>query len=169
MSADRPTDGTCLESVAQPIVVLLSAAQVQKSLEPHLLFYGSRSHVRPFLYFKSSDTLLTTQHEFQWRDEGMLDIAGACVVAMLLRSQCAVEYEESSYFDVLFRHLKYPRTGFMQAMRNSSIDLSKATLKSTSIPSKSVRKRPLEHQESTMNQKRNFNKIYNDYKRLHRE
>ena len=44
LATDRPrADGIILtESDAQPVSVLLSVAQVQKSPEPHLLFYGSR-------------------------------------------------------------------------------------------------------------------------------
>ena len=93
LATDRPrADKTCILTDAQPVLVVLSVAQVQKSPEPCLLFYGSRSHIRLFLYFKSSDTLLSTSHEFQWKDNDILDVGGVCVVAMLLRTGCAVKY-----------------------------------------------------------------------------
>lgn len=136
LAANKPRDdGYCLVTVAQPVTVLPSMAQSQKSAEVYLLFYGSKSHIRPFVYFKSSDRLFTTQHEFQWKDEGMLNISGVCVVALLLRCQCALTYDLPECLAIYFDEKKYPTTGFMKAMRDSSVDLSKATLKASSLPS----------------------------------
>ena len=133
LSASYPVseEGPCLVSVARPVTVLLSVAQVQKSRDPQVLFYGSRSHIRPFLYFKSSDRLFTTLHEFQWKDRERLNIAGVCAVAMLLRTQCAVDYEPPEVLNNVFDTCQYPKTGFMAAMTNSAVDLSKSALKCT--------------------------------------
>ena len=126
-------DKTCILTDAQPILVVLSVAQVQKSPEPCLLFYGSRSHIRQFLYFKSSDTLLSTSHEFQWKDNDILNVSSVCVVAMLLRTGRAVNYEPPEVLANFFDVCKYPKTGFTNAMMQSSTDLSQATLRTTAV------------------------------------
>ena len=134
LATNRPrADKTCILTDAQPVLVVLSVAQVQKSLEPCLLFYVSRSHIRPFLYFKSSDTLLSTSHEFQWKDNDILNVSGVCVVAMLLRTGRAVNYEPPEVLPNFFDVCKYPKTGFTNAMMQSSTDLSQATLRTTVV------------------------------------
>ena len=124
----RP-DGYLGTTVARPVLVLLSVAQLQKSQDSLLLFYGSRSHIRLFLYFKSTETLLTTKHEFRWRNQDTLDLFGVSIMAMLLRSQHAVCYNTPEYFDDIFSFMTYPSTGFSPAMSRSSINLSKAILR----------------------------------------
>lgn len=134
LATDRPrADETCILTDAQPILVVLSVAQVQKSLEPCLLLYGSRSHIRPFLYFKSSDALLSTSHEFQWKENDILNVSGVCVVVMLLRTRHAVKQEPPEVLANFFDMCKYPKTGFTNAMMQSSTDLSQATLRTTAV------------------------------------
>ena len=136
-------DKTCILTDAQPVLVVLSVAQVQKSPEPCLLFYGSRSHIRPFLYFKSSDTLLSTSHEFQWKDNVILNVSGVCVVAMLLRTGCAVNYKPPEVLANFFDMCKYPKTGFTNAMMQCFTDLSQATLRTTVVAVPPNKKWPL--------------------------
>lgn len=63
----------------------------------------------------------------------MLDAGGVCVVAMLLRTGRAVKYLLPEAFAHYFDMWKYPKTGFMDAMMQSSIDLSLATLHTTTM------------------------------------
>ena len=91
---------------------------------------------------------MTTEHEFRWKDATKIDLSGVCIVAMLLRSGRAVTYERPELLRQFFDELGYPQTGFIKAMSDSSVDLSKATLKSTAIPTKPATKRPLNHQEN---------------------
>lgn len=143
-TAKARADKTCILTDAQPVLVVLSVSQVQNSQEPCLLFYGSRSHIRPFLYFRSLDILLSTSHEFLWKDNDIIDIGGVCVVAMLLRAERALKYHPSEFFACFFDMCKYPKTGFMNAMTQSSIDLSQATLCTTAMAVPPNRKRPLD-------------------------
>ena len=70
-------------------------------------------------------------------DESVLDIAGVCLVALLLRTNRAVRFEKEEDIAGLLqkKKLKLPQTGFMDAMKRAkgTIDLSQAVLKCTSF------------------------------------
>ena len=126
-----------LVTISQPVLVLLSVAQTFKTSGPHLLFYGNRYHIRPFVYYRSTDILLTTDNDVEWMnvDENALDINGVCLVALLLRTNRAVQFRKEEYVASFFREIKkFPKTGFMDAM-NGTIDLTRTVLKCTSFVS----------------------------------
>ena len=52
-----------IQDVVQPVVQLLTLAQLNTSTkhpQPHILFFANRNDVRPFLYYKEVDVMLTT-------------------------------------------------------------------------------------------------------------
>lgn len=131
-SFSRVRDSDLLANTAQPVLVLLSAAQAfQETSGPYLLFYANRYTIRPFIYYKSVDILLTTGKDIPWRnrDGSGLNIAGVCLVALLLRTSRAVRFDES--VAAYLERKGFPKTGFIDAVKNSKVDLTKAELKCT--------------------------------------
>ena len=100
-------------TVAQPVLTLLSVGMLYSSESPQVLLYGNRHKIRPFLYYKNTDILLTTDHDFDWRDECRLNLYGVCAVAMLLRYRStdpnpnAIKYVNSTTLEALFKSLKF--------------------------------------------------------------
>ena len=84
---------------------------------PHLLFYGKRHRVRPFVYYKDADILLTTISDIQWMDEDETaqDITGVCLVALLLRTNRAVQFDKVEDIAAFLEGVKrLPKTGFIE-------------------------------------------------------
>lgn len=114
----------------QPVLELLAVSQVVKEREePLVLFFASRRIIRPFLYFKKQDILLTTRTAFPWLQPDRLVLKGVCLVALLLK--CGNSYRKG--MEKVVEEV-YPKTGYSKAMEQGSITLSKSVLKPTSIP-----------------------------------
>ena len=119
----------------QPTVELLAVSQLEafKTNEPSLLFFGTRAHIRPYLYYPSCDILLTFPEAFQWRDQQKLDIIGTTIVGLLMRTGDVTKFREvMGHF--LLHNLKFPSTGFVQAMNDAQASLGDAILKTTNVP-----------------------------------
>lgn len=58
-------------------------------------------------------------------DEHVMDIYGVCIMALLLRTNRAVQFEaEDKVADFLHNDEKFPQTGFIDALSSAHIDLS---------------------------------------------
>ena len=89
------------------------------------------------MYYRSADILLATEYDVQWInvDEDALDINGVCLVALLLCTNCAVQFKKEEGMAGFLQDIKnFPKTGFMDAM-NGTTDLTQAVLKCTSFVS----------------------------------
>ena len=87
------------------------------------------------MYYKDADILLTTVGDIQWMDEDetVLDITGVCLVALLLRTNRAVQFDEVEDIVAFLEGVKrLPKIGFIEAM-NEGIDLTRAVLKCSSF------------------------------------
>ncbi len=100
--------------------------------EPVVLFLANRSMIKPFLYYKKQDILLTTRKSFPWLepDEHKLDVEGVCVVALLL--QCGYSYCKDQE-EELVDYYRLPKTGFSKAMSDAGITLSESLLRASII------------------------------------
>ena len=80
------SDTTELGVTAQAAIELLFVSQIMKQENsPKLLFVANRVFIRPFLYLKNVDILLTTKKAFEWRTQDLLLVEGVCAVALLLQ------------------------------------------------------------------------------------
>ena len=113
----------------QPTVELLAVSQLEafKTNEPSLLFFGTRAHIRPY---PSCDILLTFP---EWRDQQKLDIFGTTIVGLLMRTGDVTKFREVMG-QFLLHKLKFPSTGFVQAMNDVQASLGDAILKTTNVP-----------------------------------
>ena len=63
-------------------------------------------------------------------DELLIDVYGVCMVALLLRTSRAVQFEpEDKIANFLHDDKKFPQTGFVDAMSGANLDLSHIKLK----------------------------------------
>ena len=126
----------------QPVLQLLTVSQIVNSgeneNEPILLFYGSKKAIRPFLYY---NVLLTTESDFSWREDRGLNIRGASAVALLQQTNKEARYRCRQKVTAVMEELNYPPTGFKQAMKDAGVNLTKATLQATAIPTTIARER----------------------------
>lgn len=129
LSRKVPSDGHALQAVVQPVVQILSVAQVCGN-DPVLLFFGTHYRIRPFIYYKSVDILLTTRRDFQWKMVEGLDIGGTCAVALLLQNGVTFRLSVPTYM----RSIEVPLTGFSSAMKEAGVTLCDAILQSAGIP-----------------------------------
>ena len=116
LSLKKPDSGSTL----QPIVQLLSVSQLPgfKKQEICLLFYGTRQYLRPYIYYRSQDILLTTPMALQWKKETGLDLYGTTFVAALLARKVVAGSGE-----YLLRKKSFPPTGFKKAMEDAKVHL----------------------------------------------
>ena len=117
-------------STVQPSVQLLSVSQMNgiREEEPTVLFFGTRTHIRPYVYFVTSDILLTTKQPLVWRQEDRIDLHGLIVAALLTRAVPGVKYVED--IGSILLDLELPSTGFVNAM-GSPTKLAASELKAS--------------------------------------
>ena len=144
VSTSSPTTSTSSPTLSvadsvntvQPVVQLLTVSHIlSNSHEPYLLFFGTRTRIRPYIYFKSVDIMLTTCESLIWRGDSGLKLDTVTFLASLV--QAHTYDSEIHYVNHLPNFLcmkKFCPTGYAQAVQDVSI---KATLKATTIPQQS--------------------------------
>ena len=148
-----------LEVNSQAVLELLPVAQACQTSGPHILFLANRFFIRPFIYYKKFDVLFTTSADNKWRSCSTVDgqqdtrlvFEPVCLVAMLLNTGNAIHFVSGSAVEEMFSLFNFPKTGFVEAMKTSDCDLSKAELVCTSykpIPKEDSRKRTREEDSS---------------------
>ena len=68
-----------------------------KKFDPYLLFFANRDCIRPFVFFKSADVLLSIEGDIQWCNVDEYELAIELLVALLLHTSRAVQFESSSF------------------------------------------------------------------------
>ena len=72
-----------IQSCCQPAVQLLTVSQITAE-NPLVLIYANRQVFRPFIYYKTTDMLLTTKEAYVWNvTENKLDVHGVLLMAIL--------------------------------------------------------------------------------------
>lgn len=112
---------------------------------PNILFLANRRRIRPFLYYKKQDILLTTKADFPWLQEDKLPLRGASAVALLL--QCGNSYRNMVGEALRSQGYDYPPTGFSNAMEKAGILLRNSVLKFITIPVERKPKFPADSME----------------------
>ena len=117
-------------STVQPAVQLLSVSHMKgfREEEPTVLFFGTRTHIRPYVYFVTSDILLTTEKPLVWQQEDRIHLQGLIVAALLTQAVPGVKYRE--YVGSGLLCLPLPSTGFVNAM-GSPTKLAASELKAS--------------------------------------
>ena len=126
---------TLLQGIAQPVLQLLSVSQLRRKKrdQPTVLFFANREMIRPFLYYKEQNILLTTETPFQWMKSGILNLEAVSAVAMLLEGGASFDEDVGEALQECC-----PPTGFIKAMSKASSELNTtfcgSKLKPTMIP-----------------------------------
>ena len=147
------------DHTVQPTVQLLAVSQLEgfKMSEPSLLFFGTRTHIRPYIYYQSCDILLTFPEAFQWKNEQKLDILGTTIVGLLMRTGDVTQFRDRDVVGEFLHNRKFPSTGFVQAMHDAQASLENAILKTMKVPtelkdddSRKTHKSPSKHDEEDL-------------------
>ena len=76
-----------LQVVAQPVTQLLAMSHILPLDQPAVLFFANRCFVRPFIYYRSCDMMLTTRYAYEWQDveNRRLIIEGVVMMSLLMQ------------------------------------------------------------------------------------
>lgn len=129
-----------IQSVSQPVAEILIFSQIPTIIEPVILFYANRQVLRPFIYYKNGDILLTTKEAYQWHTCGQLNIHGVILMAVLMRSSEYLTCRENYGMKVSSLKKKVvEKTGFFDAVGANNI-YREAILKPETFRGKKIHK-----------------------------
>ena len=110
-----------LQIVAQPVMQLLAISYLFPLDQPVVLFLANRCMVRPFVYFRNHDIMLTTKiaHEWHNMEHRRLIVEGIVLMALFMQMTNIRFYP--NFGGILQRRLGYPPTGFGAAIAEAKL------------------------------------------------
>lgn len=110
-----------LQIVAEPVMQLLAISYLFPLDQPVVLFLANRCIVRPFVYFRSHDIMLTTKIAHEWHnvEHRRLIVEGVVLMALFMQMTNIRFYPKVS--GILHKRLGYPPTGFGAAIAEAKL------------------------------------------------
>lgn len=109
-----------LQIVVQPVVQLASVAHLFPPDQPVVLLFANRCFVRPFIYYRRDDIMLTTKLAYEWHSvkDRRLVVEGVVMMALLMQM---TNIRLSHTFSETLRDIGFSQTGFGAAIEEAGL------------------------------------------------